>query len=100
MVIRRYVELTLVLSYFEKKTDKGLYFFLLIGPIRGMRCTQVIEPSDPHTWRDNYFCVPTKSPYHFRWSHAGPIRGLSCIRFLEPSDPHTWRDNYLCHRRM
>jgi hypothetical protein len=26
------------------------------GPIQGKSCIQIIEPSDPHTWQDNYLC--------------------------------------------
>ena len=66
------------------------------GPIRGMKCTQIREPSDPNTWADNYLCLPSNSPLNLQWSYAGPIRGKACIRWLETADPHTWRDNYLC----
>lgn len=66
------------------------------GPIAGMRCTQILEIADPHTWADNYFCVPHQSPYQFSWNSAAPVPGAHCIRWLEPSDPHTWADNHLC----
>jgi hypothetical protein len=69
------------------------------GAISGMRCTRVVEPSDPHTWQDNYLCVPKTSNYHFTWAYASSMRpsGKSCIQWLEPSDKkHTWHDNYLC----
>ena len=66
------------------------------GPIRGMRCTQIKEPAGPRTWRDNYLCVPRRSPLRFKWSSAGKIRGMACIQWREPADPHTWNDNYLC----
>lgn len=71
------------------------------GPIPGMRCTQIIEPSEPpqHTWRDNFLCVPWQSRLHFSWSFSGPIPGMPCIRFNEGADPHTWQDNYLCWQR-
>jgi len=61
-----------------------------------MRCTQVIELADPHTWRDNFLCVPRSSPFIFTWSMAGPISGKHCIQWLETADPHTWNDNYMC----
>ena len=71
------------------------------GPIPGMRCTQVNEPSEPpqHTWRDNFLCVPPQSPLDFSFSPAGPIPGRHCLRMNEPSDPHTWADNFLCWSR-
>jgi hypothetical protein len=64
------------------------------GPIRGMVCTQTLEPADPHTWSDNYFCA--NQDIGMRWSYAGPIRGMECTQILETADPHTWSDNYLC----
>ena len=71
------------------------------GPIAGMRCTQIREPSEPfwHTWNDNYLCLPSDSPYQLSWHYAGisNVRGSSCVRWLERADPHTWHDNYLCY---
>jgi hypothetical protein len=64
------------------------------GPIDGLHCTQIIEPSDPHTWHDNYLC--SNKDLKLQWSFAGPINGLHCTQIIEPSDPHTWDDNYLC----
>ena len=71
-----------------------------------MRCTKVMEPSEPHHhhWRDNYICVPKRSKIYFKWSYSGPrkkrrynlSKRYGCIRWLEKSDPHTWADNYLC----
>ena len=67
------------------------------GGINGYRCVRIIEPSDPHTWRDNYFCSSRqKKDPGMRWSYRGPIRGMKCTRIREPSDPNTWGDNYLC----
>ena len=67
------------------------------GPISGMKCTHILEASDPNTWNDNYLCVPTDSPMTFTWSSAGPhCGGNGIVQILEPSDPHTWNDNYLC----
>ncbi|XP_066918171.1 uncharacterized protein [Clytia hemisphaerica] len=67
----------------------------------GWRCTRILEPSDPYTWADNYFCERTGPAYiasGMRWSYAGPISGMRCTRIIEFSSPakHTWRDNYLC----
>jgi hypothetical protein len=66
------------------------------GLISGMKCIQIKEPSDPNTWTDNYFCLPSDSPLNLQWSNAGPIAGKACIQWSEPADPHTWNDNYLC----
>ncbi len=65
-----------------------------VGPISGMTCTQMLEPSDPHTWNDNYICA--SKDIGMRWSYAGPIGGMNCTQIIEPSDPDTWNDNYLC----
>ncbi|CAM4294759.1 phosphatidylinositol-specific phospholipase C domain-containing protein [Pseudoalteromonas byunsanensis] len=64
------------------------------GPIEGMHCRMISEPSDPNTWHDNYFC--SSRDVGMRWSSSGPIGGMKCTQILEPSDPHTWHDNYLC----
>ncbi|MBL8680816.1 MAG: M23 family metallopeptidase [Myxococcales bacterium] len=66
------------------------------GPIAGMTCTQIAEPSDPHTWTDNYFC--SDSDRQLRFSNAGPIAGMNCTQIAESSEPaaHTWTDNFLC----
>jgi hypothetical protein len=64
------------------------------GPVPNMYCTQIIEPSDPHTWNDNYFC--SDGYIGMRWSNEGPIFGMDCTQIWEYSDPHTWQDNYLC----
>ena len=61
-----------------------------------MACTQINEPSDPHTWQDNFLCA--RRDFGIRWSYAGPIAGMQCTQIIEPAEParHTWRDNYLC----
>jgi hypothetical protein len=66
------------------------------GPIPQMICTQWIEPSDPHTWHDNYLCA--SRDLGMRWSHRGPIAGMRCTRIHEGAEPqqHGWQDNYLC----
>ncbi len=69
----------------------------MLGQKNGYRCVQIKEPSDPHTWRDNYFCSSGhKKDPGMRWSYHGPIRGMKCTQIREPSDPNTWADNYLC----
>ena len=77
--------------------------FLFLGIIPGNnRCTQIVESADPHTWNDNYLCIPwadltsSSNRYIFQWSSAGPIPGKKCIQWHESADPHTWMDNYLC----
>lgn len=65
------------------------------GPISGMRCTHIAEPSKP-VWNDNYFCVPEDSPYHFTWSYRGVIENKSCIAWRENSEEASWNDNFLC----
>jgi len=64
------------------------------GPISGMTCVQVKEPSDPHGWNDNYLC--TYGNFGLKWSYAGPISGMVCTQIQEGADSHTWNDNYLC----
>ena len=67
------------------------------GPIPGMTCTQILETADPHTWSDNYLCVPCDSPFKLSWSSHNPIPGKKCVQWLEPSDcAGTWFDNWLC----
>lgn len=67
------------------------------GPIPGMTCTQVNEPSDVQgTWADNYFC--SSRDLGLRWSSAGAIPGMRCTQVNEPAEPAqtTWNDNFLC----
>ena len=67
------------------------------GPISNMKCTKIIEPSDPDTWNDNYLCVPNDSNLHFYWTNAARIEGRQCVQWEDSAeDPHTWHDNYLC----
>ena len=62
-----------------------------------MKCTQILESADPHSWHDNYFCAPADSPLSFKWSSAGnTCGGDGSIQIVESADPHTWDDNYLC----
>jgi hypothetical protein len=57
-------------------------------------CTPMSEPSDPHTWSDNFLCSSIN--HGLVWSNDGPIDGMRCTLINEPSDPDTWSDNYLC----
>ena len=67
------------------------------GPLKDYRCVQILENSDPHTWKDNFFCSSkNKKDPGMKWSSAGQISGMKCIQIKEPSDPNTWTDNYLC----
>ena len=65
------------------------------GPIAGWNCVQILEPGDPHTWDDNYFCSRYED-HGMTWSHAGPIAGMTCVQVIEAMDPDGWDDNYLC----
>lgn len=67
------------------------------GPIAGKHCIPIAEPSDRHTWDDNFLCMDVD--VGLRWSNAGPIAGMHCVEISEPSDPDTWWDNYLCSPR-
>lgn len=76
--------------------------FSHIGPIAGMKCSSMNEPSDrAGTWFDNYLCVPKTSQYKLQFSFAGKIPGAKCLSMHEPAEPrHTaWGDNYLCLSR-
>jgi hypothetical protein len=64
------------------------------GKVAGKHCISMNEPSDPHTWADNFLCFD--KDYGVKWNNAGAIAGMDCTQILEPSDPHTWADNYLC----
>ena len=79
--------------------DPGLRWSMA-GAIKGQKCVQITETADPHTWTDNYICLPLDTPYDLKWNSAGPLEGLECIQWLEPADPDTWDDNYLCFEKM
>ena len=67
------------------------------GPLRDQRCVQIAEPSDKHTWHDNFFCSSgDKKDPGMKWSFAGQVDAMKCVQIKEPSDPNTWHDNYLC----
>ena len=79
--------------------DPGLRWSMA-GELAGQKCVNIAEDADPHTWGDNFICVPQDSPYNFKWNSAGPLAGLDCIQWLETADPDTWADNYLCHEKL
>jgi MYXO-CTERM domain-containing protein len=74
----------------------GPFAWNCAGPLDGMTCTQLLEPSDPDTWADNYFC--SARDIGAKWSSTGPIDGMRCTQITEGSEPagHGWGDNYLC----
>ena len=52
------------------------------GPINGMVCTQILEPNDPHTWKDNYFCHASAHGMQglgMKWSHRGTLALLNSL---------------------
>lgn len=82
-------------NYFCTSTDIGASFHYA-GPDYNKRCVHLSEGSDPHTWHDNYLCLPHTSPYHLHWESWISGRNQNdAIRFFEPADPHTWHDNFL-----
>lgn len=77
----------------QTTSPDGKFAWSCSGPISGMVCVQIIEPADPHTWNDNYFCG--SQDYGMQWSCCGPISNMKNTQIYEPADPHTWDDNYL-----
>ena len=77
---------------FQVKRDFHLRFSST-GPIAGMACTQISEPSDPHGWSDNYLC--SERALGLRWSSSGAIAGMTCVNVNEPTES-AWANNYLC----
>jgi len=52
----------------------GDFKWVYAGPQPGQHCVQIKEPSDKHTWADNYFCQKIGkgiSNIGMRWSNAG-----------------------------
>merc|ERR1719494_189905 len=68
------------------------------GRVTGKVCTQILEPADPHTWSDNYFCWTQGGRKNLKisWSNSGSIPGMRCTQIHEGADPHNWSNNYLC----
>ncbi|MCL4756205.1 MAG: M15 family metallopeptidase [Myxococcales bacterium] len=74
----------------------GSFTFSCDGPEAGATCVQVDEPSDPHTWGDNYVCSATN--HGAVWSYAGAIDGMDCTPVAESASAYAsaWSDNYWC----
>jgi hypothetical protein len=87
-------------DYFCSTLDIGMKWSSA-GPIDGMTCTQVGEPSSKYAaaWADNYLCVPPQSPFAFAFSSKGKIAGQSCVEWNEPSAA-SWSDNFVCSTRV
>ncbi|MBL8956198.1 MAG: M15 family metallopeptidase [Myxococcaceae bacterium] len=74
----------------------GPFTFSCDGAQSNMACVNVNEPSDPHTWNDNFFC--SSGDLGLRWSHAGAIDGMTCVNTHESAEANAsiWADNFLC----
>jgi hypothetical protein len=77
--------------------DRIEFTWSFIGPVGGLHCISLDEPSDPNFWADNFLC--TQRDFGLTWSIAGPIAGMVCTQINEPSDPDAWADNFLCAPR-
>ncbi len=84
-------------NFFCSQRDLGLRWSMA-GPLAGMDCTNVIEPSEKYAavWSDNYLCAPKQALYELSYSNAGPLAGKTCVQLNEPADPDSWADNYVC----
>ncbi|MBL8912201.1 MAG: M15 family metallopeptidase, partial [Archangium sp.] len=78
----------------------GPFTFSCDGEQSGLACVNVNEPSDPHTWNDNFFC--STRDYELKWSFAGPIDGMDCTNTAESAEenPAIWSDNFFCAPRQ
>ena len=74
----------------------GDLFWSVAGPIGGLHCTKINEPSEPenYTWNDNFLC--SRLGLGLEWSYNGPRGGKRCTHIKADRDPHAWGDNYLC----
>ena len=68
------------------------------GMIPQMACTRIYSNEKHYYlgWNDNYLCVPTKSPYKFRWSVNGPIADHECMPWRYTRDRRWGSSKYLC----
>jgi hypothetical protein len=81
--------------WFSFSVKRDFHFkFSTSGTVADMNCTQINEPTDPHSWSDNYLC--SERNLGIKWSSSGPISGMTCINVTEGADPASWGDNYLC----
>ncbi|MDP2271417.1 MAG: M15 family metallopeptidase [Archangium sp.] len=74
----------------------GPFAFSCDGPQANMTCVNVNEPSDPHTWTDNFFC--SARDLGLRWSFNGDLPGMDCTPVTEAAELYSsaWSDNRLC----
>jgi len=83
------------------KADPG-FRYSAGGPIQGMKCINIHEPSGDHAWADNYLCYPKDLPYDLTWSYVGRLPGQDCIQIYEGHEfvfHDYWRDNFICAPR-
>jgi hypothetical protein len=81
--------------WFSFSIKRDFHFkFSASGPVNGMSCTQITEPTDPNGWNDNYLC--SERNLGLKWSSSGPIARMTCVNVTEGNDPYGWSDNYLC----
>jgi hypothetical protein len=66
--------------------------------VNDMKCILWSEKHDPHTWNDNYLCIPLNQWGSFIWSNSGPIADMNCINIIEPNDVAAWNNNYFCYK--
>jgi hypothetical protein len=80
--------------------SSGPFTFSCDGAQAGMSCVKVDEPSDPHTWHDNFFC--SARDLGLRWSYTGPIADMDCTGVHEAAEMYAaeWSDNFLCAPRQ
>src|SRR5438034_2620159 len=51
------------------------------GPVAGKACTQILEPADPDTWNDNYFCADTdRKSTRLNSSHTVISYAVFCLK--------------------
>ena len=65
---------------YNAATTQPIIQFAGAGPVPGLHCISINEPSDPDTWADNYLC---SNECGISWSHAGPIGGMRCTQITE-----------------
>jgi hypothetical protein len=78
--------------------EKIQFTWSFTGPLPPpLVCVQIVEPSDPDAWSDNYLC--TQRDFGLKWSFAGKDPTLPfCTQINEPAEPaaQMWADHYLC----
>ncbi|MCA9541341.1 MAG: hypothetical protein KC620_20715 [Myxococcales bacterium] len=57
-----------------------------------------LEPTDPHTWADNYLCYKGALGWEVRFSAEGPISGYASEEILV-MDPD-WKNNFLLWKKL